>query len=111
MWWNTLAAAATPVLALAEAPKLATAIVAAGVVVIEGLQQLCQFRERWVSYRTTRETIRNERLLYRYGAGPYANSNAAAPLLAERMSRILATEQRMWESMIKLEQLPKSVEG
>ena len=40
------------------------------IVIIEGLQQLCQFHANWTSYRTC-EALRHEKYLFLARSGPY----------------------------------------
>lgn len=87
-----IAAASATVLAAASAPALWTATDAAIVVVLEGVQQLYHFHERWLSYRTTCETLRKEETLFLARATPYTKDEESLPLLATRLERILAGE-------------------
>src|SRR5262249_53999523 len=64
-------AAVVPIVAALEAPALATATIAAVVVVLEGVQQLYQWQTLWITYRSTAEALKHERYLYLAHAGPY----------------------------------------
>ena len=63
--------ATVPVVAALQAPAAVTAILAAVVVVAEGVQQLYQWQTTWVLYRATAEALKHEKFLYLAAAGPY----------------------------------------
>src|SRR4051794_10736320 len=75
-----LAAAAIPflsgfggtLLGSAEHSAFVIGLLGVAIVVIEGLQQLYQWHENWLSYRATCEALDRERYLYLASAGPYA---------------------------------------
>ena len=51
---------------------LATAILGLVIVVIRGLERVCNFDETWLAYRKASEMIKRERRLYITGVGTYA---------------------------------------
>jgi Protein of unknown function (DUF4231) len=85
-------------LAAANAPPFWTATIAALIVVLEGVQQLFHFHDRWLSFRTTCETLRQERTLFQVRADPYTSDENSLALLAVRLERILAGEVRQFHS-------------
>jgi hypothetical protein len=86
---------AVPVLALTDSTQILTAIVAAVVVVLEGLQQLNQWQANWVLYRSTAEALKHERYLYLAHAGPYRSGDART-VLAERVEGLVSQEHAKW---------------
>ena len=86
---------AVPVLALMDAPPVVTALVAAVVVVLEGVQQLTQWQSNWVLYRSTAEALKHERFLYLSSAGPYRGEDRSA-VLAERVEGLVSQEHAKW---------------
>ena len=66
------------------------------VVIFEGAQQLNQFQQHWVSYRSTCEALRHEKYLFLALAGPYATSEHPKRLLAERVESLVSTEHAKW---------------
>jgi len=86
---------AVPVLALMDAPSMVTAVVAALVVVLEGLQQLNQWQSNWVLYRSTAEALKHERFLYLALAGPYRGEDRSV-VLAERVEGLVSQEHAKW---------------
>ena len=65
------------------------------IVVLEGLQQLQQYQENWISYRSTCERLRAERFLYLSRAGPYSGGGGDA-LLAARVEGLVSQENAAW---------------
>lgn len=91
-------AAAIPVAAAAGAPSVAAGAMGALIVVLEGLQQLFQYQQNWIAYRSTCETLRHEKFLYLAQAGPYAEAKRPVALLAERVEGLVSQEHGAWVS-------------
>lgn len=77
-----------------------TAILGASVAILEGLQQLGQYNNLWVSYRATAEQLKHERFLFLARSGPYKGleEQEAWRLLAERVEEQVSTEHAKWVS-------------
>ena len=75
---------------------LLSGLLGATIVVVEGLQQLFQWQQSWLSYRATSEVLERERSLYAARAGPYRLARDPHRLLAERAEAIMAQEQATW---------------
>lgn len=88
-------AAAIPVAAAASAPLALLGAGGALIVVLEGLQQLQQYQENWITYRSTCERLRAEHFLYLSRAGPYAPGGGEA-LLAARVEGLVSQENAAW---------------
>lgn len=86
---------AVPVLALVQLHAVITAMVAASVVVLEGLQQLNQWQSNWVLYRSTAEALKHERFLYLANAGPYRGRDRSR-VLAEKVEGLVSQEHAKW---------------
>ena len=89
-------AAAIPVVAAAGASATVAGALGAVVVVLEGLQQLFQFQQNWISYRVTAEALKREKFLCLAGAGPYEGAEQPQALLARRVERIVSQEYGAW---------------
>ena len=63
---------------------------------LEGLLQLNQYHQNWISYRSTCETLKHEKYLYLANAGPYAAATSAHTLLAERIESLVSQEHAKW---------------
>jgi Protein of unknown function (DUF4231) len=89
-------AAAIPVAAAGSGvPKWPIGAAGALIVVLEGIQQLQQYQQNWVSYRSTCERLRHEKFLYASNAGPYAGASPDARL-AERVEGLVSQEHAAW---------------
>jgi hypothetical protein len=112
LWYQTLkvvtivAAGAIPVLSVAPAAPIVTAILGAGLLAIEGTQQLFQFQQNWVSYRATAEDLKREKSLYLAKAGPYRSSKDPMALLAERAESRISAETTGWRQLQEEAQTP-----
>jgi hypothetical protein len=99
-----LAAAAIPlgsafsatVVGSSDQATLIAGLLGAAIVVVEGIQQLFQWQQNWVSYRSTCEALQRERSLYLAQAGSYRRERAPRMLLAERIEAIMGNEHVEW---------------
>src|SRR5215207_6782766 len=91
-------AAAIPVAAAASAPVWLMGAGGALIVVLEGLQQLEQFQQNWITYRSTCERLKHEKFLFLSHAGPYAAVPDSESLLAERVEGLVSQEHAAWGS-------------
>ena len=90
-------AALVPVLAgTADVPRWVLGALGAAVVILEGVQQLFQYQQNWVSYRSTCEALKHQKYLYLAGAGPYATAKRPEALLAERVEGLVSQEHAKW---------------
>ena len=89
-------AASIPVVAAAGASAAVAGALGAVIVVLEGMQQLFQFQQNWISYRVTAEALKREKFLYLAGAGPYAEVELPGAVLAQRVERIVSQEYGAW---------------
>src|SRR5262249_24805828 len=88
-----LTAAAIPVVATLDLHAAVAAALGASIVVIEGLIQLNQYQQNWVSYRSTCEALLHEKYLYLAHAGPYAEAaDGGVPMLADRIEGLISQE-------------------
>jgi Protein of unknown function (DUF4231) len=90
--------AAVPVAAASDAKAWVTAALGAIVLVLEGLQQLGQYQQNWIAYRSTCESLKHEKYLYLAHAGPYADAASATRTLAERLEGLVSQEHAKWIS-------------
>jgi hypothetical protein len=95
-------AGSIPVFALVDDTwgRWVTAILGASVAILEGLQQLGQYNNLWVSYRATAEQLRHEKVLFLAKSGSYRELEEAEAwkLLAERIEERVSTEHTKWGS-------------
>jgi hypothetical protein len=93
-----LSGALVPLFAGIEAPAYVTGGLGVIIVALEGFQQLNQYQQNWVGYRSTCEALRHEKYLYLAGAGPYRNDGNRRALLAERIEGMISQEHAKWVS-------------
>lgn len=103
----TIASAAMiPVLTTAPIPEGTHIAAGLGVLiaVLEGLQQMNQYRSNWTAFRSTSESLKHEKYLYLAKAGPYLSVQNPQGMLAERIESLISQEGSKWLSV----QGPKS---
>lgn len=95
-------AASVPVFALVGGfwTRLIAAVLGAGIAVLEGVQQLGQYHDLWINYRSTAEHLKHEKYLFLAASGPYRDleTRDALKLLAERVEEQVSTEHARWIS-------------
>jgi hypothetical protein len=79
-------------------PRWSLGALGATVVILEGFQQLFQYQQNWITYRSTCEALKHEKFLYLADAGPYAHSKRKNALLAERVEGLVSQEHARWTS-------------
>lgn len=91
-----ICAGVIPITAALGSPSYVAGALGVFVVIFEGVQQLFQFHQNWVTYRGTCESLKHEKFLYFALAGPYANADRPLRLLAERVEGLVSTENTKW---------------
>ena len=91
-----IAAALVPFAAGISAPAMVTGLLGVIVVALEGLQNIYQFQNNWITYRSTAEALKHEKYLWYAQAGPYLNAEHPDALLAERIESLISTENAKW---------------
>ncbi|UPK33322.1 DUF4231 domain-containing protein [Bradyrhizobium sp. 186] len=86
-----------PITALLADARI-TALIGAGAVVLEGLQQLNQWQHNWITYRSTCEALRHEKYSYLARSGSYDGMDDARAMkaLVERVEALVSTEHAKW---------------
>jgi hypothetical protein len=94
-----------PILSLIDysVTKYIVAIFGAAIAVLEGIQQLFQFHNLWIEYRSTSEHLKHEEYLFLALSGPYRDLNIedGLLLLAERIEEHISKEHAKWVSISK----------
>ena len=91
-----VAAALVPLLAGLSAKPWLTGAAGVLVVTLEGVQQLNQYHDRWISYRSTAEALKHEKYLFLARAAHYASAPSPSVLLAERVESLVSQEHAKW---------------
>jgi hypothetical protein len=89
-------AAAIPVAVALDADAAVGAVGGGLIVVLEGLQQMQQYQQNWITYRATCERLKHEKFLFAAHAGPYATAPRPEALLAERVEGLVSQEHAAW---------------
>ena len=71
-------------------------VLGALIALIEGIQQLNQYQQNWITYRSTCEALKHEKYLFLANAGPYAAAENPKALLAERVESLVSQEHAKW---------------
>ena len=91
-----VSAALIPLSANFEMVGFLPAWLGALIVVVEGFQQLNQYHQNWITYRSTCEALKHEKYLWIGKAAHYAGEENPDALLAERVEAIIAQENSKW---------------
>jgi len=91
-----IVAALIPVLAAADVSRPVLGTLGAVVLILEGFQQLFQYQQNWITYRSTCEALKHEKYLFLAGAGSYAQAVRPEALLSERVEGLVSQEHAKW---------------
>ena len=89
--------------------KFVIAILALMVAIIAGLLVLFRFQEKWIDYRMTAESLKQEKYMYLTQSGPY-KSEYTLSNLAERVETIVSKENATWNQMLNKKEDAKTKE-
>ena len=78
---------------------ITTALLGVAITIMEGVLQLQQYQQIWVTYRATCEALKHEKYTYIAKAGVYASAADPRALLAERIETIGSQENTKWTSL------------
>jgi hypothetical protein len=67
---------------------------------IEGFRSIVKCKEKWISYRSTLQSLKHEFLLYKTSTGIYSCENDKTNLLSERYLLIIDSEHREWQECV-----------
>lgn len=98
-----MASASIPVFAIFSGDmwaRLVVAVLGSATAVTTGVVSLYQFREHWIEYRTTTESLRHEKYMFQTKTGPYSGEDAFS-LLVERVEALVSQENTMWQQRLK----------
>lgn len=91
-------AAAIPFMAKTE--TTVAAVLGIIIVILEGLQQVYQWHQNWITYRSTCEALRHEKYSYLGKSDVYATKDdeEAKRILVQRVEMLVSTEHSKWIS-------------
>ena len=115
-----IAAALIPFLAAVHLPEAykqyqgamgpLTALLGVLITILEGVLQLGQYQQIWITYRATCEAMKHEQYTYVAKAGVYADAKDPYALLAERIETIGSQENTKWTSLQQPQKFKKTGE-
>ena len=76
-----------------------TGALGATIALLEGLQQLNQYHNNWIAYRSTAEALKHERFLFLSKTGAYGSAQNPTALLAENVEGLVSSEHAKWTSV------------
>ncbi len=91
--------AITPVFAALEL-KWPTIISSALVAATAGILKYYRFEDHWHNYRTTCETLKKEKVMYKSGIGPYESTADKMKLFIERAEALISKENVVWTEIL-----------
>ena len=80
--------------------RVLVATLGAGAAITTGIVSLYQFREHWVEYRTTAESLKHEKYMFLTRTDPYTGDNAFS-VLVERVESLVSQENTLWQQRLK----------
>ena len=69
------------------------------IAVVAGISALCKFDEKWTSYRSASESLKNEKFLYLTQVEPYGDTDPF-PLLVYRVETLISQENQSWSEYL-----------
>ncbi|MXV84145.1 DUF4231 domain-containing protein [Candidatus Poribacteria bacterium] len=82
--------------------RLAIGILGALATIATGIISICQFRKNWIEYRTTAESLKCEKYMFRTKTGFYAKSGTF-PVFVERIEALISKEHKNWEQHLRIQ--------
>lgn len=104
--FTLIASAAIPVLSLFWRDmwaRLIVAVLGSATAVTTGIVALYQFREHWIEYRTTAESLKHEKYMFQTKTGPYS-ADDAFPMLVDRVEALASEENTPGHQRLKTRQ-------
>jgi len=99
----TLVASATvPVVVIfsgAVWSRVVVAVLGSATAVTAGIVSLYQFREHWIEYRTTAESLKHEKYMFQTQTGPYSGDDSFS-LFVERIEALVSQENTAWQQRL-----------
>ena len=77
------------------------AILAALVLLIEGLQKLYDYKDLWKKYRTTAEQLRSQKIRFQTESGGYNTAKYPFKQLVARCESIMSDEVSAWDDLME----------
>ncbi len=82
--------------------RLGIGILGAIAAIATGIISICQFRKNWIEYRTTAESLKCEKYMFKTKTGFYAERDAF-PVFVERIEALVSKEHTDWKQHLKIQ--------
>ncbi len=86
---------------IASLPVAIASVTSAVVAILAANLKTFNYRQKWLSYRTTCETLVKEQYVYEAAIGDYRTTEDKEALFVERVESVIARENTMWISTQK----------
>lgn len=83
-----------------DMPPWSIGLIGTLIILIEALDGFLKPQEKWINYRTTAESLKHEKEMFKSKAGVYANSGTEQ-LLTERCESLISREHSTWLTQTK----------
>ena len=82
--------------------RICIAILGAIVAISAGIISICQFRKNWIEYRSTAESLKHEKFMFKTKTGLYSKSDAF-PVFVERIEALVSRENTDWKQYLEIQ--------
>jgi hypothetical protein len=86
--------------------RILVAVLGSATAISTGIVSLCQYREHWVEYRTTAESLKHEKFLFLTKTEPYSTADAFN-VLVERVEALVSQENMNWQQLFRIKKSEK----
>ena len=80
--------------------RFCIAILGAIVTISVGIMSLYQYRKNWIEYRSTAESLKHEKFMFKTKTGVYSQI-AAFPVFVEKIEALISRENTDWKRHLK----------
>ena len=80
--------------------RVGIGILGAIAAIATGIISVYQFRKNWIEYRTTAESLKYEKYMFKTKTGLYTESGTF-PVFVERIEALISKEHKNWEQHLK----------
>lgn len=108
-----LASASIPVFSIFSVnmwARVLIAILGSATAVTTGIVSLYQFREHWIEYRTTAESLKHEKYMFQTATGPYSAEDAFT-VFVEHIETLVSQENAAWQQCLKTQKTKDKKSG
>ncbi len=90
------------------AKNLILGLMGALIAIVTGLSSLYKFQEKWTEYRTTAESMLQEKFYYATLTGPYDKQEEPLKVLVSRVENLISKENSTWKQFNSQDRKPEA---